>query len=67
MDDRCDSRPDCDDKSDELLCHTLSKHHHNFATYDKKLTPRADRTQLLTINISVDVNEVLKIGKNNKP
>ena len=60
---RCDSKPDCLDKSDELLCDTLSRHQQNFATYDKTLTPRSDTTKFLLINTSVDVNEILKIGK----
>ena len=60
---RCDSKSDCRDKSDEMMCHTLSRNEENFATYDKTLTPRSAFSDFLKINVSLDINEILKIGK----
>ena len=60
---RCDSKTDCNDKSDEMICDTLSRNKENFATYDKTLTPRSISSNFLMIKASVDINEVLKIGK----
>ena len=60
---RCDSKLDCRDKSDEMKCETLSRNEDNFATYDKTLTPRSAFSDFLKINVSLDVNEILKIGK----
>ena len=63
---RCDAKSDCHDKSDEMSCETLSRNKENFGTYDKTLTPLSDFSDFLKINVSVDVKEIVKIGKSNK-
>ena len=62
---RCDAKSDCIDKSDEMSCDSLSRNKENFGTYDKTLTPLSDFSNFLKMNVSVDVNEIVKIGKNN--
>ena len=60
---RCNGRSDCRDKSDEMNCKTLSRNKENFGTYDKTLVPVSEASPFLDINISVNVKEVIEIGK----
>ena len=60
---RCDARSDCRDKSDEMNCATLSRNNENFGTYDKTLTPITEFSSFLKINVSVNVKEIVQIGK----
>ena len=45
-----------------MNCESLSRNKENFGTYDKTLTPLLDETDFLRIDVSVDVNEIVKIG-----
>ena len=60
---RYDAVPNCPDKSDEMDCETLSTSKENFGTYDKTLTPISDFSDFLKINVSVDIKEIVQIGK----
>ena len=59
---RCNAKSDCQDKSDEMNCESLSRNKENFGTYDNTLTPLLDDTDFLKIEVSVDVTEIVKIG-----
>ena len=45
-----------------MNCESFSRNKENFGTYDKTLTPLLDETDFLRIDVSVDVNEIVKIG-----
>ena len=44
-------------------CKTLSRNKENFGTYDKTLVPVSEASPFLDISISVNVKEVIEIGK----
>ena len=60
---RCNGRSDCRDRYDEMDCKTLSRNKENFGTYDKTLVPVSEASPFLDINISLNVKEVIEIGK----
>ena len=59
---RCNLIPDCDDKSDEFHCVTLSTNAMNFNSYDKTFPPFDHSETSLDLNVSVSIEEVVKIG-----
>ena len=45
-----------------MKCESLSRNKEDFGTYDKTMTPLFDDTEFLKIDVSVEVNEIVKIG-----
>ena len=60
---RCNARPECQDKSDEINCATLSRIKENFGTYDKTLTPVSGDSSALAVNVAAEVKEIVQIGE----
>ena len=59
---RCDLIPNCDDKSDEFHCVTLSTNEINFNSYDKTFPPFDHSETSLDLRVHVSIEEVVQIG-----